>query len=324
MRRAVVAGGAGFIGSHLVELLVARERDVTVVDDLSTGRRQNLSAVTDRVRFVHADICDPRALEAALPPDGAGIDEFYNLASPASPADYHRLPVHTLRSGSVGVQNTLEFARRVGAGYLYASTSEIYGDPLVHPQPESYTGNVDTQGPRSVYDEAKRFGESMVATYRREYALDTKIVRLFNTFGPRMRFDDGRAIPNFVHQSLTGLPVTVAGDGSQTRSICFVDDLVRGIVAMMESGSAGPINLGNPEEISMLDLARWVIELTESDSLIEFVERPRDDPQVRRPDIARAASELGWAPSTTAEIGLKATIEAFREQIRSAARRSVR
>ncbi|MCL3837363.1 NAD-dependent epimerase/dehydratase family protein [Aeromicrobium duanguangcaii] len=308
--RALVAGGAGFVGSHLVERLVAMGHDVVVVDDFSTGRRENLAAVAHEVTILEANITDAATIDAIEGP----LDQVFNLASPASPVDYHRLPIHTLMTGSLGVKNTLDLAHAHGARYLLASTSEVYGDPQVHPQPETYLGHVNPVGPRSVYDEAKRFGEAMTAAYRREFGVDTKIVRIFNTFGPRMRVEDGRAIPNFVHQALMGREITVAGDGAQTRSICYVDDLVSGLVAMMESSASGPVNLGNPEEISMLDLATWIRDLAESDSKIVHVPRPVDDPQIRRPDITLAGELFGWSPSTTAEIGLKATIEDFRNR----------
>jgi len=308
--RALVAGGAGFVGSHLVERLVAMGHDVVVVDDFSTGRRENLAAVAHEITILEANITDVSAITAIEGP----LDQVFNLPSPASPVDYHRLPIHTLMTGSLGVKNTLDLAHAHGARYLLASTSEVYGDPQVHPQPETYLGHVNPIGPRSVYDEAKRFGEAMTAAYRREFGVDTKIVRIFNTFGPRMRVEDGRAIPNFVHQALMGREITVAGDGLQTRSICYVDDLVSGLVAMMESSAGGPVNLGNPEEISMLDLATWIRDLAESDSQIVHVPRPVDDPQIRRPDITLAGELLGWSPSTTAEIGLKATIEDFRNR----------
>lgn len=312
MTRALVAGGAGFVGSHLVEALVAAGRDVVVVDDFCTGRHENLERIASQIEIIEVDITDTHALKSKLTGE---FEEVFNLASPASPIDYHRLPIHTMLVGSVGVKNTLDIARMHGARYLLASTSEVYGDPQIHPQTEDYVGHVNPIGPRSVYDEAKRFGEAMTASYHREYGLDCKIVRIFNTFGPRMRTEDGRAIPNFVHQALAGEPLTVAGDGRQTRSICFVDDLVRGLIAMMESDEFGPINLGNPEELSMLELAEWIRDLTGSSSEIVFIPRPVDDPQIRRPDITAAKERLGWSPSTSAEDGLRLTIEDFRNRI---------
>jgi dTDP-glucose 4,6-dehydratase len=303
--RSVVAGGAGFVGSHLVEALLRRGDEVVVLDNLSTGCLANLDHLRQRpLTLLQVDITRP-----LVGVDGP-VDEIYNLASPASPYDYLRLPLETLLVGSQGVVNTLELARATGARYLYSSTSEVYGDPLVHPQPEGYFGNVNPVGPRSVYDESKRFGEATVSAYRQTHHVDAKIVRIFNTFGPRMRVDDGRAIPNFIDQALRGAPITVSGDGSQTRSICYVDDLVAGLVAMMASDESGPVNLGNPEEFSMLDLARWIRELTGSTSPIEFIDRPTDDPEVRRPVIDLARDLLGWRPSISAEVGLKQTIDA--------------
>ncbi len=311
MPRSLVAGGAGFVGSHLVEALVAGGHDVVVADNFCTGRPQNLARVADKIELVDIDIADAVAVKAKL--TGA-FDQVFNLACPASPFDYLRIPIQTMMVGSMGVKNTLDLALASGGRYLLASTSEVYGDPQVHPQPESYVGHVNPIGPRAVYDEAKRFGEAMTASYHREFGLDAKIIRIFNTFGPRMRIEDGRAIPNFIHQALKGLPITVAGDGLQTRSICYVDDLVVGIMAMMNSEVQGPVNLGNPEEISMLDLAKWIIDLTDSSSEIVYIPRPVDDPQVRKPDISAAKRLLDWAPQTSAEVGLKHTIDDFRHQ----------
>lgn len=301
-----MTGGAGFVGSHLVDHLLDRGDDVVVVDNLVTGTLDNLAHLDLEVHEI--DICDADALAKV----SSRVDVIYNLASPASPIDYYRLPIQTMMTGAIGGKNLLDIAKAQDARYLLASTSEIYGDPLVHPQPEDYWGNVHTIGPRAVYDEAKRFGEAMTASYRREFSSDVAIIRIFNTFGPRMRTNDGRAIPNFVSQALAGDPLTVAGDGSQTRSICYVDDLVRGIVAMMDSDEFGPVNLGNPEELSMLELATWIRELAGSQSPIEFIERPTDDPELRRPDITKAAEVLGWGPEVSAETGLKATIDHFR------------
>lgn len=301
-----MTGGAGFVGSHLVDHLLDRGDDVVVVDNLVTGTLDNLAHLDLEVHEI--DICDADALAKV----SSRVDVIYNLASPASPIDYYRLPIQTMMTGAIGGKNLLDIAKAQDARYLLASTSEIYGDPLVHPQPEDYWGNVHTIGPRAVYDEAKRFGEAMTASYRREFSSDVAIIRIFNTFGPRMRTNDGRAIPNFISQALAGDPLTVAGDGSQTRSICYVDDLVRGIVAMMDSDEFGPVNLGNPEELSMLELATWIRELAGSQSPIEFIERPTDDPELRRPDITKAAEVLGWGPEVSAETGLKATIDHFR------------
>lgn len=309
MPRSLVAGGAGFVGSHLVEALLASGHEVVVADNFCTGRRENLARIADDIDIVDIDISDSSAVHEKLT---GRFDYVFNLACPASPIDYLRLPIQTMMVGSMGVKNTLDLALAHDARYLLASTSEVYGDPQVHPQPETYVGHVNPIGPRSVYDEAKRFGEAMTASYHREFGLDAKIIRIFNTFGPRMRVEDGRAIPNFIHQALEGLPITVAGDGLQTRSICYVDDLVAGIIAMMNSDVQGPINLGNPEEISMLDLAQWIRDLVGSGSEISFIPRPVDDPQVRKPDISQAKLILDWEPQTSAAIGLKHTIEDFR------------
>lgn len=303
--RSVVAGGAGFVGSHLAEALVRSGHEVVVLDNLCTGRRENLDHLPEgSVTFIETDISEQARVDGS-------VDAVYNLASPASPIEYLRLPLETLLVGSAGTVNTLELAREKGARYLLASTSEVYGNPQVHPQPESYFGNVNPVGPRSVYDEAKRFAEATVTAYRQTYGMDAKIIRIFNTFGPRMRTDDGRAIPNFIEQALRDAPITVTGDGSQTRSICYVDDLVRGIIAMLESSSNGPTNLGNPEEFAMLDLANWIRRLTGTKAEITFIDRPTDDPEVRRPLIDKARAELDWQPLISAEEGLKKTIAAF-------------
>ena len=306
--RAVVTGGAGFVGSHLCERLLARGDEVVCVDDLSTGRAANVAHLLDHpgFRFVHQDVTE--GLEVS-----GRVDAVYHLASPASPLDYLRLPVETLLVGSYGTRNALELARRHGAAFLLTSTSEVYGDPQVHPQPESYWGNVNPVGPRSVYDEAKRFGEALTMAYRRTRGVRTTIVRIFNTYGPRMRADDGRAVPAFVTQSLAGLPLTVTGDGSQTRSLCYVDDLVTGLVRALEAGVPGPVNLGNPEEVTMRRLALAIRGICGSSSPLTFVPRPQDDPRQRRPDIAAARRELGWAPGTPLADGLARTVAWFRD-----------
>jgi dTDP-glucose 4,6-dehydratase len=306
-RRAVVTGGAGFLGSHLCERLLDEGYDVTCLDDFSTGSAANCAHLAERdgFRLVRADVTDFVHI-------GGPVDAVLHFASPASPVDYLELPIHTLKVGSVGTMHALGLAREKGARFLLASTSECYGDPLVHPQPESYWGNVNPVGPRSVYDEAKRFGEAVTTAFRTTYGVDTGIVRIFNTYGPRMRPYDGRAIPTFIRQALAGEPLTVAGDGSQTRSVCYVDDLIEGIVRLLHSGLAGPVNIGSPHELSVLELAEAVRDLVGSGSPIEFVPRPQDDPTLRRPDITVAREKLGWEPVVGLGEGLARTIEWFR------------
>lgn len=310
--RVVVTGAAGMIGSHLCELLVRRGDSVLGVDNLSTGRPDNLDHLLGHAdfRFVEGDVVDPAALDGLGP-----VDAICQLASPASPADFATMPIEILRAGSIGVLNTLELARAHGARYLLASTSEVYGEPLVHPQPESYTGNVSTTGPRACYDESKRFAEAAVSSYRRTFGVDTAIARIFNTYGPRMRMNDGRVVSNFVVQALLGHPITVQGDGSQTRSFCFVEDQVRGLAAMLDSDQPGPLNIGDPHEMTVLELAERVIRLCGSSSTIEFRPLPQDDPTQRRPDISAARELLGWSPSTPLDEGLRHTIEFFRSQL---------
>ncbi|MFJ8666192.1 NAD-dependent epimerase/dehydratase family protein [Streptomyces sp. NPDC093600] len=304
---AVVTGGAGFVGSHLCAALLDAGAAVTCVDDFSTGRRSNISPLLDHPDFtlVEANVSEPFQLDR--PPD-----LVLHFASPASPADYLRLPLHTLEAGSLGTRNALALARASGARFVLASTSEVYGDPQEHPQSERYWGNVNPVGPRSVYDEAKRFGEALTTAEASAHGTDTAIVRLFNTYGPRMRGYDGRAVPTFVRQALAGAPLTVTGDGRQTRSLCYVGDTVRGILAAAAHGMRGPVNIGNPAEITMLDLARWIVELTGSRSEIRFIERPTDDPAVRCPDITLARDKLQWEPTVPAEDGLRRTIAWFR------------
>ncbi|MEU9873899.1 MULTISPECIES: NAD-dependent epimerase/dehydratase family protein [Actinomadura] len=308
--RAVVTGGSGFLGSHLCEALLAEGVSVLCLDNLLTGTSRNIAHLAERrdFRFLKRDLTEP----VNVPGD---VGYVFHLASAASPADYLRYPIQTLEVGSQGTRNALDLAEAKGARFVLASTSEVYGDPLVHPQPESYWGNVNPVGPRSVYDEAKRFGEALTSAFRHSRGLDAAIVRIFNSYGPRMRPDDGRAIPTFLRQALTGEDLTVTGDGSQTRSICHVDDTVRGIVALAFSDHPGPVNIGSPYEISMADLARLVIDLTGSSSRVRFIDRPEDDPRVRRPDTALAEEALGWRPRISIEEGLRTTLEWFAREL---------
>jgi len=307
--RAVVTGGAGFVGSHLCERLIGEGWDVVCLDSLLTGRSENLEGLTSerRFRFESHDVTEPISVEG-------DVDWVLHFASPASPTDYLSHPIHTLKVGALGTMNALGLAKAKGAGFLLASTSEVYGDPKVHPQPESYWGNVNPIGPRGVYDEAKRFAEAMAMAYHRAHGVPVKIVRIFNTYGPRMRRSDGRAVPTFIDQALEGQPITVHGDGSQTRSLCFVDDLVEGIWLLLGSNVIGrPVNLGNPEEVKVLDLARTIVLLAGSRSELVFTERPVDDPEVRCPDISQANSVLGWSPQVPLADGLQRTIDWARQ-----------
>jgi dTDP-glucose 4,6-dehydratase len=298
----VVTGGAGFIGSHLCDALLARGHEVVAVDNLSTGREQNIAALEtdDRFTFVRADVVDD------LPIEGP-VDGVLHFASAASPPEYLAMPIETLDVGSIGTRRALDLARQHGARFLLASTSEVYGDPLVHPQSESYHGNVETTGVRAVYDEAKRFAETLTMTYHREYGLSTAIVRIFNTYGPRLAPADGRVVSNFLVQAIDGNPLTIYGDGTQTRSFCYVDDEVAGILALFDSDVVEPVNIGNPVELSMIDLAKLVREVTESNSELAFEELPAGDPTRRRPDIARARALLGWEPKVALRDGLART-----------------
>ncbi|MGK5533585.1 NAD-dependent epimerase/dehydratase family protein [Streptomyces sp. URMC 129] len=313
-RHAVVTGGAGFLGSHLCTALLDRGAAVTCIDDMCTADPANIAHLRDRPGFTvrHADVVQPFDV-------GSPVDLVLHFASPASPADYLRLPIHTLETGSLGTRNALVLAREHGARFVLASTSEVYGDPRQHPQSETYWGHVNPVGPRSVYDEAKRFGEALTTAEAEANGTDTGIVRLFNTYGPRMRGHDGRAVPTFIRQALAGEPLTVTGDGRQTRSLTYVDDTVRGVLAMAESDLRGPVNIGNPVEITMGDLARLVIRLTGSDSTVRFIERPTDDPTVRCPDITLARGKLQWEPEVPAEEGLARTIAWYREPVTSRA-----
>jgi dTDP-glucose 4,6-dehydratase len=303
MPTSLVTGGAGFLGSHLCDELLKRGHRVICVDNLETGTLHNIEHIRSE-KFVHVslDIIEPYYVEES-------IDFVYHLASPASPIDYLRLPLHTLKVGSYGTHHTLGLAKKHRARFLLASTSEVYGDPQEHPQRESYWGHVNPIGPRGVYDEAKRYAEALTMAYHRQQGVDTSIVRIFNSFGSRMRPHDGRAIPTFLRQALQDRPITIFGDGSQTRSFCYVEDEIRGLIALAESGYHMPVNIGNPNEFTLLQLAKTVIEITGSRSEIVFEALPADDPQVRQPDITLAREILGWEPNVDLREGLRKTIE---------------
>jgi dTDP-glucose 4,6-dehydratase len=315
MPTCLVTGGAGFLGSHLCDELLGRGHRVICVDNLETGSLANIEHIrTDQFVHLNLDIIDPYFVEEP-------IDFVYHLASPASPIDYLRLPLHTLKVGSYGTHHTLGLAKNHRARFLTASTSEVYGDPKEHPQRETYWGHVNPIGPRGVYDEAKRYAEALVMAYHRQQGLDTAIVRIFNTYGPRMRAHDGRAIPTFLRQALQDRPITVFGDGSQTRSFCYVDDLIRGIIALAESGHHEPVNIGNPKEFTLLELAEAVLDVTGSDSEIVYEALPTDDPTQRRPDITLAREILDWEPTIELREGLERTIhQSGREALVGAAR----
>jgi dTDP-glucose 4,6-dehydratase len=303
MSTCVVTGGAGFLGSHLCDELLRRGHRVICVDNLETGSLANIEHIrAPEFVFLQVDIIAPYFVEEP-------VDFVYHLASPASPIDYLRLPLHTLKVGSHGTHHSLGLAKKHRARFLIASTSEVYGDPREHPQKETYWGHVNPIGPRGVYDEAKRYAEALTMAYHRQQGVDTGIVRIFNTYGPRMRPHDGRAIPTFLRQALQDRPITVFGDGSQTRSFCYVDDLVRGIIGLTESGFHNPVNIGNPDEFTLLELAETVVDVTGSRSEIVFEALPTDDPQVRQPDIALAGEILGWKPEIDLREGLRRTID---------------
>ena len=310
--RAVVTGGAGFLGSHLCEVLMDAGYDVVCLDNLLTGNTDNIAHLlgNPRFKFVKHNVVDYLFVEGP-------VDAVLHFASPASPIDYLQMPIQTLKVGSLGTHKALGLAKEKKARFLLASTSEVYGDPLVNPQPETYWGNVNPIGPRGVYDEAKRFAEAMTMAYRRYHSMDARIVRIFNTYGPRMRQNDGRVVSNFIVQALQGKPLTIYGSGSQTRSFCYVSDLIRGIVALLRAQPSpemeGPFNIGNPEERTVRDLANKVLALTGSSSRIEMHDLPVDDPHVRCPDIARAKHILGWQPEIGLDQGLQRTVEYFRE-----------
>jgi len=308
--RVFITGGAGFIGSHLIDRLIERGDEVVCLDNLITGNVSNLSHLlsNNHVTLIQQDVTKHIDLKG-------NIDYVLHFASPASPVDYLKFPIQTLKVGSLGTHNALGVAKEKGARFLLSSTSEVYGDPLVSPQKEDYWGNVNPIGPRGVYDEAKRFAEALVLAYHRTHNMDTKIARIFNTYGPRMRQDDGRAIPNFVNQALTGEPITVYGDGSQTRSFCFISDLIGGLLKLMDSDLNEPVNLGNPQEMTILELAEKIIDLTGKKSKIERKSLPIDDPKQRRPDISKAQERLNWKPRVSLDEGLRQTIDDFKKRL---------
>ena len=307
--KTIVTGGAGFLGSHLCDLLLENGHEVICIDNLVTGSARNIEHIeSDSFTYLKYDVTKPIYF-------GDKIDYIFHLASPASPIDYLELPIQTLKVGALGTYNMLGLAKEQGARFLLASTSETYGDPLVNPQPETYWGNVNPIGPRGVYDEAKRYAEAITMAYHRYHDIDTRIVRIFNTYGPRMRVGDGRVVPNFINQALNGKDITVYGDGSQTRSFCYVSDLIDGIYRLMMSDFVEPVNVGNPDEMGVLEFAERVIEITGSDSRIVFEDLPVDDPKVRRPDISRAKEVLGWEPKVGLNEGLGRTVEYFEEML---------
>ncbi len=312
--RLLITGGAGFIGSHLCDYLLERGHEVIAMDNLSTGSTDNIAhlAGNERFHFIKHNVTD--YIYVAGP-----LDAVLHLASLPSPVDYLNFPIQTLKVGALGTHKALGLARAKGARFLLASTSEVYGDPLVHPQPEDYWGNVNPVGPRGVYDESKRFAEALTMAYHRYHGLETRIARIFNTYGPRMRLDDGRVVPNFIRQAILGEPLTVYDEGTRTRSFCYVSDLVEGMVRLLWSDEVYPVNLGNPDEMTILEFARKVLEVTGSRSEIRFVrpndERTQDDPMVRRPDIRKAQRVLGWEPTVPLEEGLRRTVEWFRRRL---------
>ena len=311
MDSVVLSGGMGFIGSHLVDMFLARGFRVVVIDNLLTGARKNLARHAGNAHLIvhECDCAETVALEGP-------VRFVLHFACPASPVDYMRHPLETLYVGSFGARRMLEYAREHGARYLTASTSEVYGDPLVHPQPESYWGNVNPIGPRSVYDESKRYAETLTMAYHRTYGVNTAIIRIFNTYGPRMRLNDGRAIPNFLYQALTGAPITIYGDGAMTRSFCYISDQVEGIWRLLNSSEHDPVNVGNPGEFTVLELAQRILAMTGSHSPLVFQPAMPDDPKLRRPDITRATTLLGWQPTIDLAEGLERTIEAFQRELR--------
>lgn len=310
--RIVITGGAGFIGSHLTDRLLKEGHQVVILDNLITGDLRNIASHRDNTQFefIHHDVSNHIHLPGS-------IDWVLHFASPASPIDYLKFPIQTLKVGGLGTHNALGLAKSRKAQFLLASTSEVYGDPLVHPQPETYWGNVNPIGPRGVYDEAKRYAEALTMAYHREHGLGIRIVRIFNTYGPRNRINDGRVVPTFINQALRGEPLTVFGEGGQTRSFQYVSDLVEGVRKLMDSDCQLPVNIGNPTEFTILEFARMIIKLTESASSIDFRPLPEDDPKTRQPDISRAQENLGWAPQVPVEQGIRTTIEWYRERLKA-------
>jgi len=311
MPRTLITGGAGFLGSHLCDRLIKEGHQVVCLDNLITGLTDNIAHLIgyDAFRFIKLDVTEYLYIDGPL-------DYVLHFASPASPIDYQRLPIQTLKVGSLGTHKALGLAKAKGARFLLASTSEVYGDPEIHPQREEYWGNVNPVGPRGVYDEAKRFAEAMTMAYHRYHGLDTRIVRVFNTYGPRMRPNDGRVVSNFINQALRGEPLTVYGDGLQTRSFCYVSDMVEGLYRLLMADEVNPVNIGNPNEFTVIDLARMVLKAVGGASVIEFLPLPLDDPRVRQPDIGLARVRLGWEPKVQIDEGLKLTIDYFRRQLK--------
>ena len=311
MPRTLVTGGAGFLGSHLCEYLLNKGHEVVCMDSLITGSKDNISHIkSEQFQFVEHNVSEFINLEGEL-------DYILHFTSPASPIDYLELSIQTLKVGAMGTHNALGLAKEKKAVFFLASTSEVYGDPLIHPQPEDYWGNVNPIGPRGVYDEAKRFAEAITMAYHRVHGINTKIIRIFNTYGPRMRINDGRAIPNFLKQALTGKDLTVYGEGSQTRSFCYVSDLIEGIYRLLTSDQNNPINIGNPNEMTIKEMADKILQATNSESKITYVPLPEDDPKVRQPDITRAKKYLNWEPVVGLDEGLQSTLKYFKEQMRT-------
>jgi nucleoside-diphosphate-sugar epimerase len=309
MKTILVTGGAGFIGSHLCETLLEQGKKVICIDNFVTGKKENIAELfeNENFSFIEHDISNPLEISEK-------VDQIFELASPASPVDFPKIPIEILTTGSIGLKNVLDLAVEKKARILHTSTSEVYGDPLEHPQKETYWGNVNPIGERSCYDEAKRFGEALIMAYKRKKDIDPRIVRIFNTYGPKMRPDDGRVVPTFIKQALANKPITVFGDGKQTRSFCFVKDEVAGLIALMESDYSLPVNIGNPSEITILEFAKKIVELCNSKSQIDFKPLPKDDPVRRKPDISLAKEKLGWEPKVSLEEGLKKTINWFNEK----------